>query len=245
MSRSLTTPAQDAIVAKVFRAASIVQLDFDSGPVRFWGGIGPLPWNGNTFTGAGNLGNVSAVEETAETKATGLTFSLSGIPSELIAVALGEHYQGRACAMWIGLFDENWALIDDPVLAFSGRMDVMLVEDGGRTCTIQVTAENRLIDLDRPNETRYYTDQDQQAEYSGDRFFEFVPAMQEAVVVWGSTRVVPTSPSAPISGATPSTGAVPSGGWDVGNGGDGAGGSGGGGEGSGAGADASGSGGVA
>ena len=37
------------------------------------------------------------------------------------------------------------------------------------------------VDLERA-EVRRYTDADQQAEYPGDRFFEFVPALQEAEI---------------------------------------------------------------
>ena len=37
------------------------------------------------------------------------------------------------------------------------------------------------MDLERA-EVRRYTDADQQAEYPGDRFFEFVPALQEAEI---------------------------------------------------------------
>jgi hypothetical protein len=37
------------------------------------------------------------------------------------------------------------------------------------------------VDLERA-EVRRYTDADQQAEYQGDRFFEYVPALQEAEI---------------------------------------------------------------
>ena len=46
---------------------------------------------------------------------------------------------------------------------------------------ISLTCESRLVDLERA-EVRRYTDADQQAEYPGDRFFEFVPALQEAEI---------------------------------------------------------------
>ncbi|AWV21498.1 Transcriptional regulator, LacI family [Roseomonas mucosa] len=46
---------------------------------------------------------------------------------------------------------------------------------------VSLTCEGRLVDLERA-EVRRYTDADQQAEYPGDRFFEFVPALQEAQI---------------------------------------------------------------
>ena len=49
---------------------------------------------------------------------------------------------------------------------------------------ITLLAENRLRDLERLR-ARNYTDADQQAEYPGDRGFEFVPALQTMSIPWG------------------------------------------------------------
>ena len=46
---------------------------------------------------------------------------------------------------------------------------------------VALTCESRLVDLERA-EVRRYTDADQQAEYQGDRFFEYGPALQEAEI---------------------------------------------------------------
>jgi hypothetical protein len=46
---------------------------------------------------------------------------------------------------------------------------------------VTLSCESRLVDLERA-EVRRYTDADQQGEHPGDRFFEFVPALQEAEI---------------------------------------------------------------
>ncbi len=199
MSRTLPAAVDTAVQDANVRGALFVEFDFASGFSRLWSGVGDLVWNGKTFTGAGDLGEVIVVEETTEIKAVGLTFTLSGLPSALVATAIGEHYQGRNCSMWLGFFDTGWALIADPVLIFSGRMDVMAVADAGGTASIKITVENRLIDLERPNQPRFDTDQDHQAEFPGDRGFEFVTAMQEAQIVWGNNVFGPSSPGPPIA----------------------------------------------
>jgi hypothetical protein len=51
---------------------------------------------------------------------------------------------------------------------------------GGGNSAVAIR-ESRLVDLERA-EVRRYTDADQQAEYQGDRFFEYVPALQEAEI---------------------------------------------------------------
>jgi hypothetical protein len=59
-------------------------------------------------------------------------------------------------------------------------MDTMEVVDGPEP-RIVLTCESRLVDLERA-EVRRYTDPDQQAEYPGNRFFEYVPALQDAEI---------------------------------------------------------------
>ena len=59
-------------------------------------------------------------------------------------------------------------------------MDTMEVT-GGAKPSVALAYESRLVDLERA-EVRRYTDADKQAEYPGDRFFEFVPALQEAEI---------------------------------------------------------------
>ena len=72
------------------------------------------------------------------------------------------------------------AFVADPFPLWAGLMDVMEVTDGAEA-RISLTCESRLVDLERA-EVRRYTDADQQAEYQGDRFFEYVPALQEAEI---------------------------------------------------------------
>ena len=44
--------------------------------------------------------------------------------------------------------DADNAVIDDPIVVFSGFMDTMTINEGGETATIQVTVENRLIEFE-------------------------------------------------------------------------------------------------
>ena len=181
------TEAMRAVVAgQSISPILLLEAEFASGVVNLWTGFGPLSWDGKTWQGGGNLLEVSQVQETTTTRAAGVSVSLSGIPSEMIALALGEHYQGRPARVWFGVLNESGALMADPMLVFSGRMDVMNIDEGGETSTIGVTVENRLIDLNRPREIRY-THEAQQALYPGDKGFEFVSALQDKEVQWGTT----------------------------------------------------------
>jgi hypothetical protein len=185
MARSLDAGLEAATLASHVRPILLVELAFASGAVRAWSGVGDFTWNAATWTGTGTLLGVSTIEETAEVRAAGITLTLTGVPSTLLSLALAEPYQGRPCVVWIGALDLNTAaLIGQPYKVFSGRMDLMTINEGPEDCTIALTAESRLVDLERARERRY-DHQDQQLTSPGDRFFEYVPSIVEAELQWG------------------------------------------------------------
>jgi hypothetical protein len=188
MTRDLTT-GMAAEVAKAALAPLIfLELDFSSGFVRVCTGVGTIRWDGKDWSGAGYLLGLSPAEETSSIEATSMSFTLSGVPSALVATAYGDFSQGRAARMWLSAYDLGaGAIISDPVLIFAGRMDTISDDDDGATAQITVTAESNLADLSRPR-TRFFTNQDQQRLFSGDRSLRFVTGMQDRQVYWGGSR---------------------------------------------------------
>jgi len=129
----------------------------------------------------GALGAVGEIEETTEIRAVRLTLTLSPVPQEVVDIALAERsFRLRTARLWGGLLDAEGAFVADPFPLWAGLMDTMEVVDGAEP-RVSLACESRLVDLERA-EVRRYTDADQQAEYPGDRFFEFVPALQEAQI---------------------------------------------------------------
>jgi hypothetical protein len=159
----------------------LVELDFASGPFRAWTGLGQLNWAGKVFEGVGSIGAVGEVEETVELRAVRLTLALSPVPQEVVDIALAERsFRLRPARLWGALLDAEGGFVADPFPLWAGLMDTMEVTDGAEP-RVALTCESRLVDLERA-EVRRYTDADQQAEYPGDRFFEYVPALQEAEI---------------------------------------------------------------
>lgn len=187
MSRTLTGPVSTAVAASTVRLAYLVELAFDSGPVRVWTGTGTYDWTatGRTFTGAGTLLEVSPVEESQRVEANGIDITLSGISSTILGYALAENYRNRRARVWLALFDpDTSALIADPVSVFAGRMDTMQITDAGETAQVRIACESRLIDLQRARERRF-THEDQQDLYPGDLGLEYVAGLQEREIAWG------------------------------------------------------------
>ena len=186
--RNLTSGMATAVASGLLRPAIFYEGEYVSGGasafLRLWTGVGNYVWNTFTWTGGGQLLGITALEETGELKAAGFTVSLSGMPSALIALALASMKKNRSGKLWLGLFDAAGALIVDPYPIRRGRFDVAVIDDNGTDCTISAKYEDRLVDLQRPRERRYTTE-DQAIDYPGDKGFEFVETLQDAKFVWG------------------------------------------------------------
>lgn len=183
MSRTLTpamaTEAGQPAVSPIF----LVEMDFASGFVRAWSGYGELTWDSKTWLGAGHLMAIDALSEDIDFVANGANLKLSGIPSEYISIALGQHYQGRPATIYLGMLDSSGAVVADPVPIYAAQMDTMEIDEDGETAAVIVRVESQAVSLKRPKEWRY-THEDQQIDYPGDLGFEYVAALQEKDLIW-------------------------------------------------------------
>ena len=184
MSRGVTSAVNTIFESNSVSPFVAIDLDFDGGNFVAWTGYGNLTFGGTTYIGSGDFLNISNILENAEVQANNVTISLSGIPSTLISSSLNETYQGRSCKVYLGVLNSSNAVVSDPYLIFSGRMDLMSIDDGGQTCTISVSAESRLIDLDRTRERRY-TSEDQKIDFPNDKGLEFIADLQDKEIIWG------------------------------------------------------------
>ncbi len=183
-SRDLTADFKAELAANGKTPVMFFQGQFADGTLRLWSGIGDITWDGSVWTGAGSLLSVSPISETAEVEATGVTVTLSGIPSENTALVLQNTRQNKAGTVWIGFLDADGAIIADPAIAFSGRLDVAAIEDDGTSIEVSVTYESKLRDLSRPRDFRY-TSASQAVLYPGDKGFEYVSDLQDWNGKWG------------------------------------------------------------
>lgn len=184
MTRDLNASVLAELPKSEIQVALLVSLDFVSGMVRVWSGVGTLTFEGVPFLGVGHLGNIAPISESATAVAANtITLQLSGVPSSLLALALTQQYQGRAAKVWVAFFTPAWVLLDS-VLLFAGRMDTMHIDEGPETSVITVSAESQLTDLKRPR-VRRYTHADQQQLYPGDMGLEYVEALQNVEIAWG------------------------------------------------------------
>lgn len=183
MARDLTSDFITEIEAKVLRAELLVKMDFDADPLYAWTGIGSISWDGDTYAGVGDLASFARMEESSVIRATGTVLILSGVKTSLISIALNSNYQGRKAEIYFAVLDTSNAIVADPYRIFSGRMDVMEIENNGEEATISVSVENELIDLFKAR-VRNYTPEDQKTLYPSDKGLDFIVGIQDAEIIW-------------------------------------------------------------
>lgn len=161
-----------------------VKAQFDSETIYLWSGDTDLTFDGNTYTGVGSLLNLSEIEDSLELKSSGVTLSLAGMDTTVLNLALSEDYQNRKITIFCGYLSGGTDHVQGTMTLFEGRMTSMSIADDPNGATIQVQAENRLVDLDRPANLRF-TKESQLFIDSTDTCFSRVQALQDQEIVWG------------------------------------------------------------
>lgn len=186
MARELTAGMITEVTAAALTPIFLMEMNLPSGAIRFWNGIGTLTWDSKTWNGSANLITFSEITESQAIEANGVKFTLNGINSAIISTVLdsANELQRGTVDLWMAALDANGDIITDPFKLFSGTVDTADIEEAGETANISINAESKLIGLKRTR-TRRYTPEDQKLEYSGDKFFDFVPSLQDKEIQWG------------------------------------------------------------
>lgn len=189
--------------ADVMAPFALVRMDLPSGTVRLHSGIGDVSWDSQTWTGAGDLGFISAIESETELRAGNVTIGLSGLNSSIKADALDSLARGSDVYIYYGFFDtSSGAVVVDPWLGFFGQVDQPTVAEDDEGVTISVDCLDGVGAMLRQT-IHYRTAADQEAIFTGDKVFEFVG--DDSPVTWGASgdaQVRGSTAPTPIRGGT-------------------------------------------
>lgn len=183
--RILTPEADAALDAGLVVMALLLEMDLST-PLYLNPSRLNLVVEGRTYLGTAGLGNISSIKDTGSEQAK-LSFELSGVPSDAIALALGERVQGKDARIFLALFHTDTGVLLDKKQRWAGWLDVMAIQDGPSTATIQVTAEGATLDLLRPSGYLYSHD-DTQLLAPGDMFCRYVNDQVEQKIIWPSVE---------------------------------------------------------
>ena len=147
-------------------------------------GQGDLVIGGETYLGAGSLLAISDIEDSRELKSAGVTFSISGMDTEVLGYALNENYQNRPISLYMAFVSGGTDDVDGYLTLYKGRMINIDISDDVNGSNITLQTENRLLDLRRPSNIRY-TKESQEYLYAGDTSLDQVNKISQMDIQWG------------------------------------------------------------
>ena len=184
MSRStLTTAQKNLLTGQNLKYFWAVVFEFPSETSRMWSGIGDKVIGGETYQGTGSLLKIGDVVESGELGAYNTSLSLSGVPSDLLSLALSIDYRNSKCTIKQGFSGGSVSEFVSDV--YIGFVDSMNIVEGADTSTITVSLESALAVLTRRSSLRY-SDANQRARFSNDKGMEFIESLQNRAIAWGA-----------------------------------------------------------
>lgn len=160
-----------AAMAGHFHPVIAVELDWPGDPVYVHSGTGEIIWDGKTFLGVGDFGDVNIPGDTIGSVPTEAVLTLLGVPPEIFD-RLDDPIRNRYGAIYFGCLTEPGGntLVGDLTILFEGYMDASSYtgERNGEVIThgIQITLGTGGGMRSTANITHSY--EAQIAEYPGD-----------------------------------------------------------------------------
>ena len=190
MSRGLSANNINAVDGDVVRPVVFCEIKYDSptGTLYLHDNIGDIiadDWAGTsrTWSGLGDFGSISTIEEGKDISPYKVDLILSGIDATISAVHLTDDSVLRDVYLSIGFIGLDRQVVADPHPMWSGRVDDVQVAIGSQS-VIRVACESQLAAFEKTN-GRLQNDADHQSEFSGDLFYKYLPQMVEAKFRWG------------------------------------------------------------
>lgn len=110
-----------ALSSSSIRHSEFVRITMPSQTVTFCSAAAPITVNGITFTGLGDLMNISDIQRDIKATGADMTVSLTGIDGSNVGMILGSEIKGATVEVWRGFFDSNNQIIQTPTQQFFKR----------------------------------------------------------------------------------------------------------------------------
>lgn len=154
--------------------------------IRLWTGYGDRTIDGDTYLGSGDLMSIGDIETVADMSAPAMNITLSGMPGNIVSLALQEPYQRRDCRIYFGTII-NDAGDHSVFTAYVGSLNKMTIKDEAESGTIDVLIDSKMVEAQKSSNRRY-TSESQKSRHSGDTFFDYVALIQDGEIVWGRSN---------------------------------------------------------
>lgn len=184
----LSDAAKEQLATGTACLGFLAELEFRPGTERYWSGTAPLMWDGHVWTPTGQFGGASPMESSEDFRANGLVLTLAGLPVSAFASidALdAAAYKGCRARFVIAVMNGGFTSVIHPIQRFFSidTLDYAIEAETGLSITVGLEVETRRASRSK---VRRYSPHDLEAEFPGDKAFEFVPYINSGVETkWG------------------------------------------------------------
>lgn len=182
-------PEMAGLLGVRFALAQLIELQLDT-PLYLTTAAVDIDYNGHTYIGGRQVA-IDAVKSAAGT-VDRVTSSLSGVPSEYIALALSTAITGKRVKLYNAFMHPDTQALVWVDRVWAGQLDQMPIKHSADSAAIAVTAEHRGIVFAKPKGERY-TDSSQRRLHPGatppttaDRCLEYLVSQANHQDVWPS-----------------------------------------------------------
>lgn len=189
MSRSINGSTAAVLDDEIVRPVVLAELVLSGQTVRLTSCQRNVSWNGQSYVGNSWLLPLDGIEETTDLGNLGFQLVLSSVDMTTLSVIMNNPNRGEPASIWLGLLSESPSptIIGAPILLYKGLIDSCEIEDKLEDPTVVINLENDLARFDTSQNFRF-TSESQNALFSGDKGFEYVPQLESWSGFWGKSE---------------------------------------------------------
>lgn len=162
-----------------------IEIEFPDDWVRAHTGVGDILIDGHTYTGVGDLGEISEIASEGDEKPVRVKASLNGLNVEMVGQALKSKTRGLSARLMLNVFDNVTNKLirsENAVIGFVVDYDISL---SGGSGVIEVSIGDEFELYEMPAH-KYWTDENHRLEHPDDRICRYVAQMGDREIYWGS-----------------------------------------------------------
>jgi hypothetical protein len=193
----------DVLQSGIQRIGVFFRLETDP-VVRLWLGVGNIKPGVNAYDpdgviyqGFGAVQSVPSFKQMINGSAQRVEFTISGVSQDILAVASGDEVRGKRLSIGLAILDLDWSLLGPVKWCANYTADFIRIEQVAVVDvqamilrSVTLSCGTLLTGRRRPG-LAYFSNQDQQTRFPGDRFCERTP-----VYANGFSKSWPTFPPA-------------------------------------------------
>lgn len=184
--------APDATLLAALRSSAkparhlFFRMTHSQGIILAWDGLGNRTFNGEVYTGIGNMASVEGVSRSRDLQTHEVVVTLNGVPYSALT-SIDQSIKGERATITAAWYTVGGVLVASRVV-FDGLGDFLAVPFGARTVSLRCHLRGLMADWARAPQA-FYTPSDQARRFPGDTGFDYVKTLENTTVTgWAYYR---------------------------------------------------------